>query len=337
MPVIQTLLHQHAEVIVAVSGIAGDMMAAAFPSVPVVQVPAADLSHTVTLPAGIGDWLVKKRKVRQFQKEYQAIQNIIQQENIQALISDSRPGCVSEHIHSVLIQHDLYFMGNWADKMFDSDYRTWSGKFSETWIPDVPGEKNLTGNLTLESPDRKPLTYIGLLSGVTPDRQEEPVWEAAIWLSGPEPHHSILERILSVQLSWIKEKIVVVRNTHAPLPGITYPDNFEVRNFVSMQEWNFIVNRTRTVFGRPDYFLVASLASAGTQGALIFTYGNKTEKELARHQEDYRNFWIEDEHDLDTRRCIHKMQWYKPMEYPVAKELQKEVIGRFLQNTVSEC
>ena len=145
--------------------------------------------------------------------EHIRVKRIINDNKIDIIISDNRFGLWSRRIKSVYVTHQIVipFPGTlrfleWTGKLF---HRFFIKKYSFCFIPDLPGDLNLSGRLTHSVRLPGNTRFIGLLSRFS-DRPHfgENKFQFphnTVILSGPEPQRSIL-----------RQKLIEILNNREP-------------------------------------------------------------------------------------------------------------------------
>lgn len=120
------------------------------------------------------------------------------------ILSDSRPACRIPGVPAILIinQPSPEVPGRWMRGLTHRLLWSMFRRFEEIWIPDLPGENNLSGKL-IQLPAHFKKTFVGLLSRINPPPPGsiDPVAGRILAiLSGPEPARTEFERELIQRL-----------------------------------------------------------------------------------------------------------------------------------------
>ncbi len=139
---------------------------------------------------------------------------MIEEHQIDAVISDNRYGLFNEKIHSVFIAHQLLIktsLGHTADKLLQKLNYEYINAFNECWVPDVAGANNLSGDLSHPAimPDI-PVHYLGTLSRFEEEDLNRSEEHLLVMLSGQEPQRTIFEELLLEQLKQYKQLVFFV-------------------------------------------------------------------------------------------------------------------------------
>ncbi len=152
-------------------------------------------------------------------RENRWLKTFLEQNPVDALISDNRYGFFSSKIPSVFITHQLRVktgFGKFADILIQKFLYKWINRFTECWVPDFESGNGIAG--ALSHPARFPsipVKYLGGLSRFETCPSSVIKYDILILISGPEPQRTIFENIVLKQAGAINKRIVVVK-------GITF-------------------------------------------------------------------------------------------------------------------
>ncbi|MBK8881223.1 MAG: hypothetical protein IPN67_02250 [Bacteroidales bacterium] len=225
-------------------------------------------------------------------REHHRLKKIIENHSIDLVISDNRFGLWNRNIKSVYITHMplipfpkpfrfLEFIGKYLHGIVIR-------KYSLCFIPDLPGDINLTGRLShgLKLPDN--VRYTGILSRFPIAGQPSEVnlfsypYNTVI-LSGPEPQKSILRNKL---LSLLKdEEIPSVILEGKPGNGneIRRAGNFAFCNHPAAPVMQQLITKSETIITRAGYSTIMELVSLSCSALLVPTPGQTEQEYLAEY------------------------------------------------------
>jgi len=157
-------------------------------------------------------------------------------------------------------------------------------KFDECWIPDVPGENNLSGILGHKDHVSDNIKYIGVLSRFE-KRELTNVYDYLVLLSGPEPQRSMLESILLEEFKNTDSRVLFIR-------GIISQENLENSNLnITIRNYSFgkaleeAINSSRYIISRSGYTTLMDLSKLEKKAFFIPTPGQEEQKYLAKRIE----------------------------------------------------
>ena len=232
-------------------------------------------------------------------REHYRLKKIISDYSIDLVISDNRFGLWNRKIRTAYITHMplipfpkpfqfLEFIGIRLHRFFIR-------KYSLCFIPDLPGEINLTGRLSHGIRLTENVRYIGILSRFPVKVQllpENPVSykHNTVILSGPEPQKSVFRQLILKLLR--DEKIITVILEGKPGTGnqITTTGNFTFFNHLSSPEMQQVIFSSESIITRAGYSTIMELASLNCSALLVPTPGQTEQEYLAKYLSSNRLF-----------------------------------------------
>ena len=146
IPVIQQLIDQQCEVIIAADGEALDFLRIEFPQVKSILLPQYKVRYSCRNSQVISMIRVVPAMILSTIKEHLTLKKLVQQEHIDCVISDNRYGLWSKSAHSVFVTHQLRVKFPGFLKIFEcfaqKIIKVFIKNYNECWIPDLPGEFN---------------------------------------------------------------------------------------------------------------------------------------------------------------------------------------------------
>lgn len=292
VPIIRQLLYENHEVIIAADGRALDFLKSYFPELKFVRFPG----FRVTYPSGSN--MVLKMALQSpailsnIFREHRRLKKIIRDYGIDVVISDNRFGLWSKKAYSVYMTHQLMIKApvkiNRTEPILYRIHRWIIKQYDECWVPDLPGEKNLSGDLGHKQPLPINGFYIGILSRFSEDggRLNPPVTSSApdllVLLSGPEPQRTMLEKLILKQLEDFRDLDVVILQglpgkpeMRSPLPRVT------VINHLEDEKFSELVMNAGVIICRPGYSTIMDLVVLGRSAILVPTPGQTEQEYLA--------------------------------------------------------
>jgi len=225
-------------------------------------------------------------------KEHKRLKKIIRNYKIDAVISDNRFGMWSKKVFSVYITHQLMIKTpermKWAEPLLHKAHQWIIRHYDECWVPDIPGEKNLSGDLGHKYALHSNAHFIGILSrfNIENDKAGQEVKEKApellFLLSGPEPQRSIFEDTILNQLKANPQPNVVIlrglpgkAEQSSPFPGVTS------YNHLPDEEISRLIRSAGIIICRPGYSTLMDLVMLGRSAILVPTPGQTEQEYLA--------------------------------------------------------
>ncbi|HUC81310.1 MAG TPA: glycosyltransferase [Flavisolibacter sp.] len=287
VPIIRELLAQNCQVLLAGEGKVKALLQQEFPQLPFVELPGYRIQYASS------GWGLAAKIVAQIPKILSAIkkenawlEKLVQEEGIDAVISDNRYGLYSEKIPSVFITHQLRIKApvKFAEDFLQGLNYQYIDKFQECWVPDAEGKNNLGGTLShpTETPS-VPTHYIGVLSRFDATQESSSEENLLVLLSGPEPQRSLLETQLLEELKDYTKPVVLVRGMPGSNEELNVKENVTVFAHLPASELEAKIKAAPFVIARCGYSTVMDLAVLKKKSILIPTPGQTEQEYLAKH------------------------------------------------------
>ena len=321
IPIINRLLEQGDNVIIAGSGLSLNLLQQHFPQLKSIEIPSFKMKYS----AGKSQvWAVIKafpKLIYYSIKEHQALKRIVKEENIDLIISDNRFGLYHKRVSSAYITHQLLIKlpkgWTWLEPFVAFVHRCFINRFTECWVPDFASlDKSLAGELS--HPTKKPqnVKYIGTLSrfqlgvrseelGVSVQTSGEPsllefsrvqpeiTSEASnlrnlalAILSGAEPQRSIFEKKLLASLqNNPHENIILVQGKIEAEQKVSKVGKITVYNYMNTEQLQEHILKANEIICRSGYSSIMDLYALGKlkNATLIPTPGQSEQEYLAEY------------------------------------------------------
>jgi len=224
--------------------------------------------------------------------EHHRLRRIIREHAIDIIISDNRFGLWNRKITSVYVTHmplipfpePMRFL----EPLGILIHRIIIKKYSLCFIPDLPGDLNLSGRLShnIKLPDN--LRYIGILSrfvlsdqSVNENLVEFP--HNTVILSGPEPQRDILKKKLTALLKDKEPMTVMLEGKPGKGDGILKNGNITFYNHLPAPRMKNILTGSDFIISRSGYTTIMELVSLNCTALLIPTPGQTEQEYLAEY------------------------------------------------------
>lgn len=335
VPLIESLLRQGASVHLGSSGSAAQFWRKRFAQLPLHDLPA----YAVRYSAGPQQWPILLRQLPRLRRviadEHQITEKLMQQQQLDAVISDHRYGCWSQNHPSVWLAHQLALRlppgFTWAESALARFHRRFLRSFSEHWVPDAPPPHGLAGRLVSDYPHTHDLTFLGPLSrlGLKPATSLPPFLTSAeapyvALLSGPEPPRSQLEAQLKVAAPALDAELWVIRGLPGPIQ-VSQGPNLRVISFLDGDELAALLPRAKAVIARSGYSSLMDFAALRLPRLLLVPTPGQTEQiYLARRWAEAGWALRVDQARLDLPRDLHRLAITSPAAWPKAETTSLE-------------
>jgi len=231
-------------------------------------------------------------------KEKQFIDRIVEDNNIDMIVSDNRYGLYSEKVESIIVTHQLYVKAPIGESVAHKKIEQLLAKFDEVWIPDYEGENNLSGDLAHLKPFNQKHKFIGPLSRFEkPEGKPTIEYDVCAIISGPEPQRSIFEELVLEQIEKHHLKAVVVRG----LPNDNSKEDGLIFNHLPTKQLQDYILKSKTVVCRAGYSSIMDLDSLGKKALLVPTPGQTEQEYLAQYHDSKQQLLVQQQKEFDLK------------------------------------
>lgn len=265
------------------------------------------------------------------------LDRIVDEQQIDAVISDNRFGLHSNKVPCVFITHQLLIkndLGGIAEKTLQQFNYEQINHFSECWIPDFANLPNLAGELS--HPQKMPsipCEFIGMLTRIKKITVPKIKGHVLLMLSGPEPQRTIFEKILFAQLEYFTGTATVVRGIPADnnLPSLI--NGVAVFNHLPAEHLNREICRAEYVVCRSGYSSVMDIAALDIKPILIPTPGQTEQEYLAKYLSQQKFCITSTQQDFNLHELIKTAQTFqfenpfRQKKYHLSEVVQKFIFG----------
>jgi uncharacterized protein (TIGR00661 family) len=285
IPVINELLKLGVDVYLAGEGAQEILLRSEFPHLPFLQLAGYRVRYAKTKKGLAWRMMQQGPKMRRaILYEHQWLKKMVSQYQLDAVISDNRYGLWHEQIPCVFITHQLLIkapVAKWAERFLQKRNYKYINRFTECWVPDLPGADNLAGELSHPANlPQVPVRYAGSLSRFkqSPGRSPEQKGQLLILLSGPEPQRSILEEKMLRDISNYQHTAVIVRGLPGGVSLVPSTNMIAVYNHLASEELQQEMAKAEYIISRSGYSTVMDLVALQKKSILVPTPG-QTEQE----------------------------------------------------------
>jgi uncharacterized protein (TIGR00661 family) len=344
VPVIQELLSQGANVIIGSDGRPQAFLKMEFPSLEFIKFPGYRFSYPSSGSMSLKMAIQAPTILNGIKLEKQALNRIIKDHKIDAVISDNRFGLYSKQVPSIFITHQLSIKVpgylSFLKPLLFSLNKYYISRFNECWIPDFPNEPNLSGELSHIHYELPNTFFIGPLSRFSGNSSNKnpssPVehfrYDFLVLISGPEPQRTILEEKLLNQLK--------IHNYSALLLG-GKPESNEVRSLgekiiilshLDTGRLRTAMNESRIVLSRPGYSTIMDLAVVGKKAIFIPTPGQTEQEYLARYCQNTAWFSYMNQSEIDLPKALKNAESYTGIQRETDPHILRERITKLIKS-----
>ncbi|WP_264560222.1 glycosyltransferase [Flavobacterium sp. N2270] len=282
IPIINGLIDNGFEPVIASDGVALELLKKEFPKLISFELPSYNIQYA---QKGRN---FKWKMIAQIPKIISAIQNeqktvakIISAYHFDGIISDNRLGVFSKEVPSVFITHQLNVLTGSTSWLTTILHKKYIQKFDECWVPDVETSPNLSGKLGHPTELIKNVKYIGPLSRLC-KKPMPTVYDLMVLLSGPEPQRTILEEKIILELEKYPKKVIFIKGVVEKKQIKEVKNNITYYNFMNSRELQTTFNESNHILCRSGYTTVMDLAKLNKKAFFIATPGQYEQEYLAK-------------------------------------------------------
>lgn len=289
IPIIRALVTNGFNVIIAADGAQAHLLNQEFPTLTILPIPGYRVRYAGTR-VGLALALMKQlpRLKKLISKEHQWLQDVIDQHQVDLVISDNRYGLYSEKVSCIFITHQLAIKApfGWLQKILQRINYRYINRFSACWVPDMEGASNLAGILShpKQLPEI-PVKYMGILSRFG-EKELGKKYDYCILLSGPEPQRSILEEKFIQGLPKLNGTCLLVRGKPGEDETPFIGSHVIVKNHLRGRELEQAINQSQYIVCRSGYTTVMEILSLHKKAILIPTPGQTEQEYLAKRLQE---------------------------------------------------
>jgi uncharacterized protein (TIGR00661 family) len=305
IPIINELLHQNCEVLLASDGRALNLLKKEFPTLPHFKLPSYDI-HYPTKSMILNLAYQGPKIIQTIWQEKKVIEKLIETEQIDIILSDNRFGCYSKKIKSIFITHQINIKTpiSFFDQFIAIINHYLIKKFDECWIPDFENNPNLAGSLAHKT-NLKNIKYIGSLSRMTSFERKKKYDVIAV-LSGPEPQRTYLEKAIIEQSENLNSKILIVQGKTESKAKIYQIGDIDIIPFLTTKELNDAIMASEIVICRSGYSSIMDLVNLKSKALLIPTQDQTEQEYLAERLYLNGTFYYQNQKEFDLKIGLEK-------------------------------
>ncbi len=339
VPIINELLRQGQEVIIAADKTPLHFLQEAFPKLEFLIFPGFEpqyssrktqLFKTLTSIPALANTAIKDHKLLEY---------LVKAHHIDAVISDNRFGAYSNQVPSVFITHQLHIslpgLTILARPFVDGLNKYFIQRYSTCWIPDYESDPNLSGKLSHPAPSEINTVYIGPLSRFPqpgPKTTSTKKFDLLILLSGPEPQRSMLETKIINMIHRLSLNICILRGKPGSKQTLKQTQNLKIYNHASDKQIINLMNASDLVLARSGYSTIMDLVVLNQKACFVPTPGQTEQEYLARLMKDRGWFNYEDQESFDITNILSTSNAYAPPKLPDATQRLKIVVENWIMS-----
>lgn len=338
IPIIHHLRNRGHEVLIGGNGSSLELPAEEFPGTPIIRLPRYAVSYTRSpfLLALKFPFLVAKVYATA-SRERSVIDKFVGQEAIDAIISDQRFGCFHHSCRSIYISHQLCVKMPsgfaWLEALVSSKLRKAARQFDALWIPDIPGDENLTGDLSRAYPLPKNHRFVGPLSRFSMHTaQPSNPCELLIMLSGPEPQRTMFEQLAIRQLRNFDGSVTIVRGKASVHPKTPVPNNIQLVPHLPTAQFAARIRGANAIVCRGGYSTIMDLVALNRTAVLVPTPGQTEQEYLCNRMQEMNWFLSKQQKTFDLLSSLEDLKKFSASPFPESRTLLCDALDTALSS-----
>ena len=311
VPIAKALEKEGYEVVFAASGRPLELLIQEFPKNDFIKLEGYNISYPKNGQMALSMLSQLFKIWKGIRQEHKQLQQIIDDYNIDGVISDNRYGLYSKKVPCVFVTHQLQIQSPIFSESLQKINFKYIQKFDECWVPDSDTHQ-LSGQLSKANNSPFKCQYIGALSRFESLEKTEDLDVLAI-VSGPEPQRSIFEELLRKQLTTSKFKAVLVlgkteENKEEEI------GNLKVISHLNAKSLNQQMVNANVVISRSGYSTVMDIAKLHKKAIFVPTPGQTEQLYLAKYFYDKNRAFAMHQKELDIQHALQKVKHLTPLK-----------------------
>ncbi|MEE4198417.1 MAG: glycosyltransferase [Bacteroidales bacterium] len=328
VPIIDQLLKHHFRVILAADGQALDLLQKEFPQIPCLRLSDIHMVYAKK-HVFLKIFIQIPKLIVQSIIEHFRLKALLKKHPVDMIISDNRVGIWSRGTYNIFISHQLRLKLperlSFLSFIYPAVLKWCLKPFAECWVPDLPGEKNFSGELSHDLSRFVPVNYVGVLSRFSrylSGQPQERHYDLLFILSGPEPQRTLFEELILQQIEGQSYRVALVRGVEY---GEIHRANVDSYGLVQARELFDLIRRSEMVVCRAGYSSIMDLYVAGAQAVLVPTPGQTEQEYLAGYLARKKYFYSLEQRDFNLDRALKHAREFSP---PAYTHDEKEILER---------
>jgi UDP:flavonoid glycosyltransferase YjiC (YdhE family) len=316
IPIVYEFLNRGYKVVIGTSGKQKALLQQEFPKLTSLELKGYEIEYPKSGSMTLKMLLQLPKINTAIKEEHLWLAKIIDEHQIDLVISDNRYGLWSNKVKSILITHQIFVKAPFGEWMIEQILKRHFDNFDEIWIPDVEGENNLSGDLSHKRSLPDKFKFIGVLSRFAERKiiETNAEFDFMAILSGPEPQRTIFENIILKQVENSNLKGILVRglpedNSECKMQNAA----LKVFNHLETDEFLNYLQKSKVVISRSGYSTIMDLAALGKKAILVPTPGQTEQEYSADYHFKEGHFYSQSQHEFNLVKAIEEFENYKGM------------------------
>ena len=329
IPVINLLLKKDYEVIIAADNGPLEFLKLEYPYLEFITMPGYEINYPKAGSMTLKMLIESKKILKGIKREYHQLDQLIDDYNIDLVISDNRYGLWTRKVPCVFMTHQLYIQAPFASYILKKFTHKYISRYNLCWVPDHKLEPSLSGDLShSKSPIASNIKFVGPLSRFQHEipSEQEYKYDLMVIISGPEPQRSVFEEIMLNELSNSNYRTIVLRGLPGDsiLPTIASP-NIEIHNHLATEEFLTHFKKSKWIISRPGYTTLMDLAQLNKKAVFVPTPGQTEQEYLARFHKRKNHYFYMKQDDFDLSDALNEIENYTGVHIQNDRRLEESM------------
>ena len=308
VPIINALIHNNYDVILAADGRPMHLLSKEFPKLEIIRLQGYNIKYSKYFPMSISMLLQIPKLLYNIKKEKNTLESIIKDYNIDGVISDNRFGLYTKKVPCVFITHQLGIQSPYLAQEIQKFNYKYINAFDVCWVMDDK-KNNLAGILSTPKKTPNNTIYIGPQSRFKYQKSQAKYDFLAI-ISGPEPQRTILEKGLIKALKERKEKSLIILGK-PELNNTQQIGNLTIQSHLNAKDLNKAILSSNLIICRPGYSTIMDLEKLMKKAFFIPTPGQTEQEYLAERLFKLNVCYMQKQSEFDFDLAIKEIEKFK--------------------------
>lgn len=333
IPIIRLLIQNNVTVIIASEGRSLELLKKEFPELECIVFKGYDISYSKSNSLILKMLFSIPKILNGIKREHRELDKLINDYNIDIVISDNRYGCWNEKAKSIFITHQLMIKSPIGERLLHRIVLKYIKKYHQCWIPDWEGENNLSGDLAHYHSLPNNTIFIGPLSRFTNDTNitTQFKYDVMAIISGPEPQRSIFERIISEQIYKSKLKALIVFGLPDEKQKRETKNQVEMVSHLSSDEMQQAICSSKIIISRSGYSTIMDLATLGKKAVFIPTPGQTEQEYLGKRLKEKGIAFFQKQNRFNLTKAIEESKNYSGFSKSTNNTLLEVIVRALLK------
>ncbi len=313
VPIINLSLKLGFNVIIAADGYPLEFLKKEFPNLEYVILKSSPISYGKSKNQVFKILSQTPKFISSIFKEHKQLKKIINENEIDIVISDNRYGLWNKDVYSIFITHQLMIKMpkgfKYLEPVSNRLLKSIIKKYNSCWIPDIKADGGLSGELSHKYRIPQNTKFIGSLSRFsTPEKDIDKKYDILAIVSGPEPQRSIFEDILFKQLKATSLKCVILSGKPAKDKQSDTSGNVTTISHLETDELEELILSSNHIICRSGYSSVMDMVKLKKDAIMIPTPGQTEQEYLAEYLFAKKIFYTTTQENFEIEKALLETQ-----------------------------